>query len=124
MHPSLLKKSSETEELQVDWHELKRLQKNPNASVKTHFLMELNHLSKSRNEKVLVFCQYLPPLNLICKQLKSQFRWAKGKKVLCMDGALTTRINVNHFNDPRSIFKVLLASTKAFCEGISLVGAS
>ncbi|KAJ6701248.1 SNF2 DOMAIN-CONTAINING PROTEIN CLASSY 2-RELATED [Salix koriyanagi] len=101
VHPSLLKKSSETEELQVDWHELKRLQKNPNASVKTHFLMELNHLSKSRNEKVLVFCQYLPPLNLICKQLKSQLRWAKGKKVLYMDGALTTSINVNHFNDPR-----------------------
>ncbi|KAJ6714904.1 SNF2 DOMAIN-CONTAINING PROTEIN CLASSY 4 [Salix viminalis] len=101
VHPSLLKKSSETEELQVDCHELKRLQKNPNTSVKTHFLMELNHLSKSRNEKVLVFCQYLPPLNLICKQQKSQFRWAKGKKVLYMDGALTTRINVNHFNDPR-----------------------
>ncbi|KAF9689735.1 hypothetical protein SADUNF_Sadunf01G0123200 [Salix dunnii] len=33
---------------------------------------------------------YLPPLNLICKQLKSQFRWAKGKEVLYMDGALAT----------------------------------
>ncbi|CAK7356242.1 unnamed protein product [Dovyalis caffra] len=127
VHPSLLKESGETEELQVDWDELKRLRKNPNASVKTHFLMELIRLSESTNEKVLVFCQYLPPLNLICKQLESQFGWAKGKEVLYMDGALATNKRqslISHFNDPQSISKVLLASTKACCEGISLVGAS
>ena len=44
-----------------------------------------------------------------------------------MDGKLDVnqrQISINSLNDPKSDVKVLLASTKACSEGISLIGAS
>ncbi|KAL4357912.1 SNF2 domain-containing protein CLASSY [Arachis hypogaea] len=79
------------------------------------------------NEKVLVFSQFLDPLTLIMEQLKSIFNWIEKKEVFYMSEKLDKnqrQLLIHSFNYPNSQAKILLASTKACCEGISLVGAS
>ncbi|KAL9242737.1 hypothetical protein vseg_016707 [Gypsophila vaccaria] len=95
------------------------------AGVKTRFLVELIQLSQG--ERVLVFGQFLPPLKFLAGLLKSRFRWEMGRELLYMNGRQDTKERQNtirFFNDPKSEARVLLASTKACCEGIHLVGAS
>ena len=129
VHPSLLpEKSVGTLELKfVDLIELEMLRSKPEAGVKTKFLMELIRLCQARNEKVLVFSQYLEPLNLVIKQLESNFSWIEGEDLLYMHGKLKIderQTLIKHFNNANSKAKVLLASTRACSEGINLVGAS
>ncbi|CAK7347760.1 unnamed protein product [Dovyalis caffra] len=129
VHPSLLpEKSVGNQEFKcVDQRKLERLRSKPEAGVKTKFLMELIWLCQARNEKVLVFSQYLEPLNLVIKQLESKFNWIQGEDVLYMHGQLKVderHTLIKHFNNANSEAKVLLASTKACSEGINLVGAS
>ncbi|KAK9266943.1 hypothetical protein L1049_027202 [Liquidambar formosana] len=124
VHPSLFPECclSEKEEFSVDKDKLKKLRLNPDAGVKTKFLIELIRLCETMKEKVLVFSQYLDPLTFIRDLLESQ-----GKKVLYMDGQLDVKqrqSSINVFNDSTSEVMVLLASTKACSEGINLVGAS
>ncbi|KAK3225050.1 hypothetical protein Dsin_004912 [Dipteronia sinensis] len=127
-HPSLLlEQSNENEELIDNRAELERLRLNPEAGIKTKFLMKLLCLSEALNEKVLVFSQYIKPLTLIRDQLRESFNWIEGREVLYMDGKQDVRLrqsSINVFNDPSSEVKVLLASKTACCEGINLVGAS
>ncbi|XP_059668799.1 SNF2 domain-containing protein CLASSY 3-like [Cornus florida] len=126
VHPSLVPKCcfSETKESFVVKNELEF---HPDDGVKTKFLMELIRLSGALNEKVLVFSQYIDPLAFIMNQLKSHFDWTEGKEVLYIDGHRDVKqrqSSISVFNDPNSEVRVLLASTKACSEGISLVGAS
>ncbi|KAJ0961804.1 hypothetical protein J5N97_029632 [Dioscorea zingiberensis] len=103
------------------------LRLNPNEGVKSKFVAELVRLCQARNEKVLVFSQYLDPLSLIKEQLIKLFNWSEGKEVLQMDGKISSKLRqsaIDVFNDLRSEARVLLASMKACSEGISLVGAS
>ncbi|XP_021765750.1 SNF2 domain-containing protein CLASSY 4-like [Chenopodium quinoa] len=95
------------------------------AGVKTRFLVELIKLSKG--EKVLVFGQYIPPLNFIADLLKAAFGWNMGSELLYMHGKQDMKERqsmIRLFNDPGSEARVLLASIKACGEGIHLVGAS
>ncbi|KAJ6400272.1 hypothetical protein OIU84_015843 [Salix udensis] len=129
VHPSLLpEKSVGTLGLKfVDLIELEMLRSKPEAGVKTKFLMELIRLCQARNEKVLVFSQYLEPLNMVIKQLESNFSWIQGEDLLYMHGRLKIgerQTLIKHFNNANSKAKVLLASTRACSEGINLVGAS
>ncbi|XP_047337984.1 SNF2 domain-containing protein CLASSY 3-like [Impatiens glandulifera] len=129
VHPSLLIHSqlSKKEEFLVYMSRLDALKKNPEGGVKTKFLVELIRLSEALDEKVLIFSQYIPPLTLIMDQLKSYFGWSEGKEMLYMDGAKNTKLrqkSIRSFNNSDSAVKVMLASTKACSEGISLVGAS
>ncbi|XP_047306685.1 SNF2 domain-containing protein CLASSY 3-like [Impatiens glandulifera] len=129
VHPSLLLQSklSEKPELSGYKAQLEALTLNPQVGVKTKFVIELIRLSQSLNERVLVFSQYINPLALIKDQLKSQFGWSDGKEILNMDGGTEVKLrqaSISSFNDSDSGVKVLLASTKACSEGISLVGAS
>ncbi|KMS97665.1 hypothetical protein BVRB_5g124950 [Beta vulgaris subsp. vulgaris] len=104
---------------------LKKHRMDLDAGVKTRFLVELIKLSKG--ERVLVFGQYIPPLNFIADLLKSVFGWSMGSELLYMHGKQDVKerqSSIRLFNDPRSKARVLLASTKACCEGIHLVGAS
>lgn len=104
---------------------LKKHRMDLDAGVKTRFLVELIKLSKG--ERVLVFGQYIPPLNFIADLLKSVFGWSMGSELLYMHGKQDVKerqSSIRLFNDPRSEARVLLASTKACCEGIHLVGAS
>ncbi|VVA29446.1 PREDICTED: SNF2 [Prunus dulcis] len=123
-HPSLLLKE---DAFSADQGRLQELKLNPDAGVKAKFVMELIRLSDALKEKVLVFSQYIDPLNLTRDLLKSQFQWTEGEEVLYMDGKSDMKqrqSSMKVFNDPSSKAKVLLASTKACSEGISLVGAS
>ncbi|KAL5748348.1 hypothetical protein ACOSP7_025376 [Xanthoceras sorbifolium] len=128
VHPSLLLELSYEKEESIDNRaELERLRLNPEAGIKTKFVMELLRLSEALNEKVLVFSQFIKPLILIRDQLRESFNWIEGREVLYMDGKQDVRLrqsSINVFNDPLSEVKVLLASTKACSEGINLVGAS
>ncbi|KAL6985862.1 hypothetical protein U1Q18_019235 [Sarracenia purpurea var. burkii] len=129
VHPSLVLSCCllGKNELSLDKDKLKILKSSPEAGVKTKFLMELLRLSGALKEKVLVFSQYIDPLMFIRELLKSHFDWTEGKEVLYMDGAIDSKrrqLSIRSFNDPASEVRILLASTKACSEGISLVGAS
>lgn len=124
VHPSLAKDLPDFSEYRS---EVENLELNPNAGVKTEFLFALIRLSVSHGEKVIVFSQYIAPMDLIKKQLKSVFDWVEGREVLHMDGEIDVhhrQASINTLNDPKSEVKVLLASTRACSEGINLVGAS
>ncbi|KAJ4831991.1 hypothetical protein Tsubulata_043523 [Turnera subulata] len=128
VHPSLFPRQSINKEgPPFDWDKLERLALNPQAGVKTKFLMELIWFSAAKNEKVLVFSQLLDPLELIIKQLYARFKWERGEEVLYMNGqldAVDRQKLIKDFNNPEHVSKVLLASTRACSEGINLIGAS
>ncbi|KAI3410249.1 uncharacterized protein J3R85_018890, partial [Psidium guajava] len=132
IHPSLiLSCNAYVHEKPVIGHEhqkLEDLKTNTDAGAKTRFLVELIRLSEALGEKVLVFSQYIEPLSLINDQLRSTFQWSsKGKQILHMHGSLDLRERqhlIGEFNNRQSQARVMLASTKACSEGISLVGAS
>lgn len=125
IHPSLVSDFNEFSE--DERCNLQKLISNPAAGVKTKFVFELIRLCEVLHERVLIFCTYVKPLKLIMNQLKSQFNWVEEREVLQMDGSADQERRksvINSMNDPHSDVKVLLASTKASNEGISLVGAS
>ncbi|XP_038707806.1 SNF2 domain-containing protein CLASSY 3 [Tripterygium wilfordii] len=134
VHPTLLldcalseKEEALIEESSVGRGVLEKLRYNHSEGVKMRFLIEFVRLMQATKEKVLVFSQFIPPLDLIMEQLASMFNWSKGKEVLHMHGKLDHKerqATIHVFNDPDSEAKVLLASTKACSEGISLIGAS
>lgn len=128
VHPSLFSDDlSEKEALPVRRDELRKLRLNPNAGVKTKFLTELIRLSWALKERVLIFSQFLKPLKFIMKQLGDHFHWTEGKEILYMGGEHCEKerqSSINLLNDPESEVRVLLASSRACCEGINLVGAS
>ncbi|KAL7158354.1 hypothetical protein ABFS83_02G137600 [Erythranthe nasuta] len=130
VHPYLFKHSDSPEEQQltgIDMAAVEASRLKPNEGVKTKFILELVRLSVVMNEKVLIFSQYILPLQLINDQLKEFFKWGDGKQILQMRGKLDQKqrqVLINVFNDPKSESKVMLASTKCCSEGISLVGAS
>ncbi|KAK9667934.1 hypothetical protein RND81_13G021700 [Saponaria officinalis] len=125
VHPSIFCEQKPSF-INKEWEDLLECHKDDlNAGVKTRFLVELIQLTQG--ERVLVFGQFLPPLNFLAGLLKYRFRWVMGKELLYMDGRQETKERQNtirFFNDPKSEARVLLASTKACCEGIHLVGAS
>ncbi|POO03108.1 hypothetical protein TorRG33x02_011690 [Trema orientale] len=126
VHPSLCLRTA-TAPLLHEKDKLERHWLNPDAGVKTRFLVELIRLSEAVNEKVLIFSQYIEPLSLVMAQLKSHFKWSEKSEIFYMDGKCDVKqrqSSINAFNDPSSKVRVLLASTKACAEGINLVGAS
>ncbi|KAI5678455.1 hypothetical protein M9H77_09405 [Catharanthus roseus] len=84
-HPSLV---AEHEVFSDHKSMLEELKISPEAGVKTQFVIELVRLSKAPGEKVLIFSEYIDPLNFLMKQLASHFSWEEGKQVLYMDGKL------------------------------------
>ncbi|GMH09274.1 hypothetical protein Nepgr_011115 [Nepenthes gracilis] len=106
---------------------LGKLKGDINAGVKTRFVMELIRLSNALDEKVLVFSQFIEPLSFIRDMLESCLDWCIGQEMLLMSGVLEEKQRqsvMSSFNDPASTVRILLASTRACSEGISLVGAS
>nr|XP_004246174.1 SNF2 domain-containing protein CLASSY 3-like [Solanum lycopersicum] len=126
VHPSLVANRKEFSELESQLKE-RRCRLDPDIGVKMKFVIELIRLCGGLKERVIIFSQLLDPLNLIKEQLNSLFSWTLGREILYMDGKLDVnqrQISINSLNDPKSDVKVLLASTKACSEGISLIGAS
>uniref|UniRef100_M0XZM1 SNF2P n=2 Tax=Hordeum vulgare subsp. vulgare TaxID=112509 RepID=M0XZM1_HORVV len=127
IHPFLVTstKLSDTEAAVVD--KMKSVRLNPSEGVKTWFVFEIIRICEALHERVLVFSQYLEPLALIMDQLTRKLDWTEGKEILLMSGNVRVKQRealMEAFNDMNSEAKVMLASTKACCEGITLVGAS
>ncbi|KAL3504174.1 hypothetical protein ACH5RR_034015 [Cinchona calisaya] len=123
VHPSL----AAEKDFFVNKTALMELESNPDAGVKVKFVMELICSSMLLHEKVLVFCEYIPPLRFIMKQLEHKFSWMEGKEMLYMDGKRDVKdrqSSISSFNNPRREAKVLLASTRACAKGINLARAS
>ncbi|KAK9667932.1 hypothetical protein RND81_13G021600 [Saponaria officinalis] len=124
VHPSVLAGCNHVPEI-IDKVLLTKHKADLEVGSKIKFLFEL--ISLAVGEKILVFSQYLPPLNFIADLLSSGYNWKDGKEFLYMKGqqdAKQRQTFINMFNDPSSEVRVLLASTKACGEGIHLVGAS
>jgi len=105
--------------------------RDPAAGVKTNFVLNLLRLlqtgTSSGSEKMLIFSQNLGPLLLLQEMFLTEFGWRKETDFLQLDGQLrlTDRLSIiERFNNPMSGVRVLLASTKACGEGITLTGAS
>ncbi|KAM3242577.1 hypothetical protein ACQJBY_054918 [Aegilops geniculata] len=130
VHPSLvagMEKLPKEVTSVVDELPLERLRLKPGEGVKTRFVYEVVRLCQALKERVLVFSQFLEPLELIMQQLRNEFNWTKGKEIMYMSGNVspkTRKALMVAFNDVESEAKVMLASTKACGEGITLVGAS
>ena len=76
---------------------------------------------------MLVFSQFLEPLDLIMEQLRKEFNCIKCNELLYMSGNVSLKTHkalMVDFNDIESEAKVMLASTKVCGEGITLFGAS
>lgn len=128
-HPSLVTaiNMSEEEASLIDKPMLAKVRSNPYEGVKTRFVIEVVRLSEALREKVLIFSQFIQPLELIKEHLRKFFKWREGKEILQMDGKILPRYrqaSIEAFNNPNNDSRVLLASTRACCEGISLTGAS
>ncbi|XP_057518383.1 SNF2 domain-containing protein CLASSY 3-like [Amaranthus tricolor] len=126
VHPSIFCGKKLHSSVDQEWKDLlEKHRTDIRAGVKLQFLVELINLCKG--ERVLVFAQYLPPLNFIEDFLKFCFDWTRGREIVYIDGEQDMKerhSSIKLFNDPMSDARVLLASTKACCEGINLVGAS
>ncbi|KAJ8763990.1 hypothetical protein K2173_004860 [Erythroxylum novogranatense] len=80
-----------------------------------------------RNEKVLIFCHNIAPINFLIDLFERVFRWQKGREILVLTGDLELfergRV-MDKFEESGSPSSVLLASISACAEGISLTAAS
>ena len=92
IHPSLaMVFLSEKEKSLIDTPMLEKLRINPYEGVKTKFVIELIRLCEALKEKVLVFCQYIEPLEMIKDQLVKLFEWTEGKEVLKINVKIPTK---------------------------------
>ncbi|KAI3743858.1 hypothetical protein L1987_56925 [Smallanthus sonchifolius] len=128
VHPSLILHCSlsDKEKNSINKQELKMVRLQPDVGVKTRFVMELIRLSIPR-EKVLIFSQYIQPLELLKDQIAYAFGWDVEKEVMIIKGMIHQKFRqkiINDFNNPNNKMKVLLASTRCCSEGIHLIGAS
>ncbi|KAG8380895.1 hypothetical protein BUALT_Bualt06G0064300 [Buddleja alternifolia] len=94
---------------------------------KVRFVMSLIPRCLLRNEKVLIFCHNIAPINLFLQIFERFYGWRKGREVLVLQGdiELFERGRVmDKFEEPGGPSKVMLASITACAEGISLTAAS
>ncbi|KAI7757499.1 hypothetical protein M8C21_008195 [Ambrosia artemisiifolia] len=94
--------------------------------VKAKFLLNLLRLCESSDEKLLVFGNYLLPLNFLLKLTMKIKGWRLNKEIFMITGDHDNEereLAMDQFNNSSGA-KVFFASIKACGEGISLVGAS
>ncbi|XP_051132925.1 SNF2 domain-containing protein CLASSY 4-like [Andrographis paniculata] len=127
-HPYLVQKcKSQVPTDEIDMKAVEASKLSPGQGVKTKFILEFVRLCMHLDEKVLIFSQYIPPLELIKEYLTVKFDLHLGKEILKLDGKLDKKQRqkvINAFNDPDNDSKIMLASIRCCSEGISLVGAS
>ncbi|KAL6503774.1 SNF2 domain-containing protein [Orobanche gracilis] len=94
---------------------------------KVRFVMSLIPRCLLGNEKVLIFCHNIAPINLFVQIFERFYGWRKGREVLVLKGDIELfergRL-IEKFEDPGGSSKVMLASIMACAEGISLTAAS
>lgn len=130
IHPWLIKTVASVDDYFNinELHNIEKYKKNFSSGSKVKFLVDLVHKSSIRGDRVLIFCHNIPPINFLSQLFESIFGWSKGKEVLVLQGdqELFERARVmDKFNaEGNNKCRVLLASTLACAEGISLTAAS
>ncbi|XP_031485418.1 protein CHROMATIN REMODELING 35-like [Nymphaea colorata] len=97
-----------------------------NDGIKTKFFLNILSLTEKFGEKLLVFGQYLRPLQFLERLVILKKGWSLGKEIFEISGdskPVERAIAEEQFNESPNA-KVLFGSIKACGEGISLVGAS
>lgn len=95
--------------------------------MKVKFVIDLVRQCIMKKEKVLIFCHNIPPINLFVELLEMFLGWKKNREVLVLQGDLDLieRARVmDKFKEYGGTSQLLLASTGACAEGISLTAAS
>ncbi|CAA0834435.1 SNF2 domain-containing protein CLASSY 1 [Striga hermonthica] len=108
-------------------NDLERFKFDMKCGSKVRFVMSLIPRCLVRNEKVLIFCHNIAPINLFLQIFERFYGWSKGREVLVLQGdiELFERGRVmDKFEEPAGPSKVMLASITACAEGISLTAAS
>jgi DNA repair and recombination protein RAD54 and RAD54-like protein len=129
IHPCLVSTSKAAKTFFTE-KELKEIGSKTNFSrgSKTSFVIDVIINSLMRKERVLIFCHNIEPLKLLIELIESTFEWSEGKEILFLygDQDLSARYNIiDRFNEgKKGKGNVLLASTNACAEGISLTAAS
>ncbi|KAL3829821.1 hypothetical protein ACJIZ3_018623 [Penstemon smallii] len=124
IHPSMV---VENKRFLLHEDELRKIESNLDVGVKANFIIHLIKLADALKERVLIFSQFLDPLDFIKNQLESLLKWKLGREVLYMDGQIDGKQrqgSIASLNDFSNSVKVLLASERSCSEGINLVGAS
>ncbi|KAF0908589.1 hypothetical protein E2562_026637 [Oryza meyeriana var. granulata] len=130
IHPWLIKttKAVNTFFSPAEVDKVDRYKRDFTAGCKAKFVIDLLHKSSLRGERVLIFCHNVSPITFLVKLIEMVFGWRLGEEVLVLQGdqELLVRSDVmDKFNcDSAGKRKVLIASTTACAEGISLTGAS
>ncbi|KAL5734437.1 hypothetical protein ACOSP7_032298 [Xanthoceras sorbifolium] len=128
IHPSLVKTSNCAHKFFTpqELMELEKYKYEFRKGSKVMFVLNLVH-RVVKDEKVLIFCHNIAPIQLFSELFQSVFRWQKGKEILILTGDLELfdrgRI-MDKFEEPGGPSRVLLASITACAEGISLTAAS
>ncbi|EXB34845.1 Helicase ARIP4 [Morus notabilis] len=94
--------------------------------VKAKFFWTMLSLCESKNEKLLVFSQYITPLKFLERLAVKEKGWCQGREMFFVSGDSSPRdrkLSMECFNNSPEA-KVFFGSIKACGEGISLVGAS
>eukprot|EP01018_Ginkgo_biloba_P018603 Gb_04678 [translate_table: standard] len=128
IHPSIVKDLSFIGKYSgIDICKLETFRKNPEEGIKLKFVIDLVGLCRDKGEKVLIFCQHLPPLYLLEEIFESHLNWYKDKEILLLTGNLSLDERqdiIDKFNKIPGDARVLLASIKACGVGVSLTEAS
>ncbi|KAI0519832.1 hypothetical protein KFK09_007293 [Dendrobium nobile] len=130
IHPCLINTMTHANEFYSD-SELKNIDKhkeNMMCGSKMKFVFDLVHKSSIRGEKVLIFSHNISPISLLVKFFENLLGWHKGDEVLVLQGdqelSLRAKIMEKFNGDVENKCKLLIASTSACAEGISLTAAS
>ncbi|WVZ67175.1 hypothetical protein U9M48_016294, partial [Paspalum notatum var. saurae] len=131
IHPWLIKttKCASTYFTPEEVSRVEKYERSFAVGCKAKFVMDLLHKASFRGERVLIFCHNVTPITFLVKLIEIVFGWRLGEEVLVLQGdqELWVRSDVmDKFNSDRQgkKRKVLIASTTACAEGISLTGAS
>jgi DNA repair and recombination RAD54-like protein len=130
IHPWLIKntKCASTYFTPAELAKVDKYKRDFTVGCKAKFVIDLLHKSSYVGERVLIFCHNVSPIKFLVKLIENVFGWRLGEEVLVLQGdqELPVRSDVmDKFNgDARGKRKVLIASTTACAEGISLTGAS
>ncbi|KAL3650315.1 SNF2 domain-containing protein [Castilleja foliolosa] len=129
IHPYLIK-TTECSAQYLNKDELDELEESKSdvkLGSKVRFVMNLVPRCIVRNEKVLIFCHNIAPINLLVQTFEQFYGWRKGREVLVLQGDIELfergRI-IDMFEEPGGLSRVMLASITACAEGISLTAAS
>ncbi|XP_068644679.1 SNF2 domain-containing protein CLASSY 1-like [Aristolochia californica] len=111
----------------VELQELEKCKLDITRGSKVKFIVDLVRQCVSRREKVLIFCHNIPPIKYLQNIFELIFGWQRDQEILVLQGdqEMSERAMVmDKFKEKGGAALVLIASTTACAEGISLVAAS